>query len=364
MQPINLHDYEALAREHLSEMIYDYYAGGAADELTVHENQTAWSRVKLVPRTLVDVSERDLSTMVLGQPVRMPVLTAPAAFNAMAHPDGELAVARAAAAAGIINIVSTLSTYTLEGVAEASGGTRWFQLYCFRDRSITRMLVERAEAAGYTALCLTVDAPVFGRRERDIRSGFQLPPGMSVKNLESVGLEVLPASGDESALQRYFNEQLDSSLTWEVLDWLRGVTRLPLLVKGVLTAEDARLAVETGVAGIIVSNHGGRQLDGALATCQALTEVVEAVGGRVEVLVDGGIRRGTDVLKALAMGARAVLIGRPYLWGLAAGGEAGVSHVLELLRDELSLSMALAGRPTISSIDRTLIASGQNAIKC
>ncbi len=355
MQPINLHDYEALAREHLSEMIYDYYAGGAADELTVHENQTAWGRVRLLPRMLVDVSERDLSTMVLGQPVRMPVLTAPAAFNAMAHPDGELAVARAAASAGIINIVSTLSTYTLEEVAEASGGTRWFQLYCYRDRSITRMLVERAEAAGYTALCLTVDAPVFGQRERDIRSHFHLPPGMSMKNLRTAGLEQLTASEDESALQRYINEQLDDRLTWEVLEWLRGVSSLPLIVKGILTAEDARLAVERGANAIIVSNHGGRQLDGSLSTCEALPKVVDAVDGRIEILVDGGIRRGTDVLKALAMGARGILVGRPYLWGLAIGGEAGVGHILELLRGELSLAMALSGRPTIASIDRTAV---------
>lgn len=355
MGPINLYDYEALARQRLPQMVYDYYVGGAGDERTVQENQRVWGCVRLRPRVLVDVSERDLSTTILGQPISMPVLTAPAAFHAMAHPDGECAVARAAAAAGIINVVSTLSTYSLEEVAAASTGICWFQLYCYRDRSITRMLVERAEAAGYAALCLTVDAPVLGRRERDVHNRFNLPAGMGMKNLESVALEQMTGSEGGSAFQQYFTDQLDASLTWEVLEWLRGVTRLPLVVKGVLTAEDARLAVEGGAAGIVVSNHGGRQLDDVLTTCEALPEVVEAVDGRVEVLVDGGIRRGTDVLKALAMGAGAVLIGRPYLWGLAVGGEAGVSHVLELLRAELSLSMALAGRPTISSIDRTLI---------
>ena len=356
MDPINLDDYETLARQRLSQKIYDYYAGGAEDELTVQENQRAWGRVRLRPRMLVDVSGRDLSTTILGQPVSMPVLTAPTAFPAMAHPDGECAVARAAAAAGIINVVSTFSTYSLEEVAAASSGPCWFQLYCYRDRSITRMLVERAEAAGYAALCLTVDAPMLGRRERDVRNSFNLPAGMRLKNLESVGLEQMTGSDGVSALQQYVTDQLDASLTWEVLDWLRGVTRLPLVVKGVLTAEDARLAVEGGAAGIVLSNHGGRQLDHVLTTCEALPEVVAVVDGRIDVLVDGGIRRGTDVLKALAMGAGAVLIGRPYLWGLAVSGEAGVSSVLELLRDELSLSMALAGRPTISSIDRTLIA--------
>ena len=355
MDPINLYDYETLARQRLPPMAYDYYAGGADDELTVQENQAAWRRVRLRPRMLVDVSVRDLSTTILGQPISMPVLTAPAAFQAMAHPDGECAVARAAAAAGIINVVSTLSTYSLEEVAAASTGARWFQLYCYRDRSITRMLVERAEAAGYAALCLTVDAPVLGRRERDVRNSFNLPAGMRMKNLESVAVEQTTGSDGVSALQQYFTDQLDASLTWGVLEWLRGVTRLSLVVKGVLTAEDARLAVEGGAAGIVVSNHGGRQLDEVLTTCEALPEVVEAVDGRIDVLVDGGIRRGTDVLKALAMGADAVLVGRPYLWGLAVDGEAGVGNVLELLRAELSVSMALAGRPAISSIDRTLI---------
>lgn len=236
MDPLNLHDYEILARQRLPQMVYDYYAGGAGDERTVQENQRGWGRVRLRPRVLVDVSERDLGTTILGQPVSMPVLTAPAAFHAMAHPDGECAVARAAATAGIINVVSTLSTYSLEEVAAASTGACWFQLYCYRDRGITHMLVERAEAAGYAALCLTVDAPLLGRRERDVRNHFNLPAGMGLKNLESVALEQMPGSDDTSALQRYFTEQLDASLTWEVLEWLGGVTRLPMVVKGVLTA--------------------------------------------------------------------------------------------------------------------------------
>ena len=355
-RPINLCDYERLAPERLPALVYDYYAGGANDELTLAENLQAWGRWHLRPRILVDVADIDPRTTVLGHPLAMPVLTAPCAFNALAHPEGECAVARAATSAGIIQIVSTLSTQSLEEVAMAANGQRWFQLYCYRDRGVTRALVERAEAAGYTALCLTVDVPVAGQRERDIRNGFGLPAGMRCKNLTPVGLDQIELVADDSALQRYINELLDRHLTWEGVAWLRSITRLQLLIKGILTGEDADLAIEHGVTGIIVSNHGGRQLDGVLSTCEVLPEVVETVAQRAEVLVDGGIRRGTDVLKALALGARAVPIGRPYLWGLAVEGEAGVRHVLELLHQEIVLAMALVGRPVVSAIDRTLLA--------
>ncbi len=354
--PINLHEYEALARERSPQMVFDYYAGGANDEVTLAENRRAWERVRLRPRVLVDVSRIDIATTVLGQPLTMPVLTAPCGFNALAHPDGECAVARATAAAGVIQVVSTMATKGFEEIAAAAPGQRWFQLYCYRDRAVTRALVQAAEAAGYAAVCLTVDVPVLGRREREIRDEFHLPAGMTMANLAPFAADHMSAIDHASALASYAGDSWDDSVTWDVLDWLRSITRLPVLVKGVLTAEDARLAVEHDVAAVIVSNHGGRQLDGAIATCEALPEVVEAVGGRVEVLVDGGIRRGTDVLKALALGARAVLIGRPYLWGLTVNGEEGVRHVLELLRNEILLAMALVGRPTIEDIDRTLIA--------
>jgi len=349
---LNLRDYEQLARERLPQMVYDYYAGGAGDEITVHENEQAWARVRLRPRVLVDVSACDLSATVLGQPISMPLMTAPCALNALAHPEGELAVARASAAAGIVQVLSTLSAYRMEDVAAASDGKRWFQLYCYRDRGITRDLVARAEAAGFLALCVTVDVPVPGPRERDARNRFQVPPHIRAANLA----HLIPDSADGSALLKYVSDQFDPSLTWETLDWLRSITRLPIVVKGILTGEDARLAAQHGAAGIGVSNHGGRQLDSVAATCDALPEVVDAVGGEVEVFVDGGIRRGTDVLKAIALGARAALIGRPYLWGLAVDGEAGVRRVLHLLRDELRLSMALAGCPKISAISATLIA--------
>jgi 4-hydroxymandelate oxidase len=356
MNPINLDDYEQLARERLPQMVFEYFFGGAGDELTVRENRLGWQRLRFRPRVLVDVATRDLSTTVLGQRIAFPVLTAPCAFNALAHPEGELAVARATTSAGLIQVVSTAGTYTLEEVAAAApSGARWFQLYCYRDREVTQWLVQRAVKAGYRALCLTVDAPLVGRRERDTRNCFGLPPGMTWKNLERVGLERMDRRETGSALVQYISEIWDASLTWDAVGWLRGLSALPLVIKGILTADDARRAVDHGASAIVVSNHGGRQLDGTITTSEALTEIAPAVGDDVEILVDGGIRRGSDILKALALGARAVLIGRPYLWALAANGQAGVEHMLGLLREELDLDMALAGRPTIGSIDATLV---------
>ncbi len=356
MEPLNLQQYETAAREKLPQMVFDYIAGGADDEITLADNRRAWQRWRLRPRVLVDVSRRDLSTTVLGTPIALPVLTAPCAFNALTHPAGECAVARAVTAAGTIQIVSTAATYSLEEVAEAApAGLRWFQLYCYRDRGITRSLVDRAVAAGYRALCLTVDAPYVGRRERDLSNCFGLPPGLRWKNLEPAGFDRMDIPERGSALVQYIADIWDAGLDWRAVEWLRSTSNLPLVIKGILTAEDTRRAIDSGVSGIVVSNHGGRQLDGTLATGDALAEVAEAAAGQVEIFVDGGIRRGSDVLKALALGARAVLIGRPYLWGLALGGEAGVAHVLELLRSEIDLNLALAGRPTIAQIDRTLV---------
>ncbi len=355
-EPLNIDEYARSAATCLPQMVYDYYAGGAEDEVSVLENRRAWQRMALKPRVLVDVRQRDLTTTVLGEQIAFPILTAPCGFNALAHPDGELAVARAATAAGTIQVVSTAATYSLEEVAAAApSGVRWFQLYCYRDRGITRSLVERAAAAGYRALCLTVDAPFVGRRERDIRNRFGLPPGLRWKNLEAHGFDKMEAGGDGSALKKYIENIWDAGLTWEAVEWLRDLSPLPLVLKGILTAEDARLAVTHGAQGIVVSNHGGRQLDGAVSTASVLREIVEAVAGQAEVYVDGGIRRGTDVMKALALGARAVLIGRPYLWGLAVDGEAGVARVLELLRAELDLSMGLAGMPNLASISHSTV---------
>jgi 4-hydroxymandelate oxidase len=349
--PITVGDFEEEARELLASTVFDYYAGGAGDELTLRENLAAFDRWVIRPRVLVDVSAVDLQTEVLGQPLPFPILVAPTAFQRMAHREGELATARAAASLETIMVVSTIATVSLEDLA-ATGVRRWFQLYVLKDRDLTAELVKRADAAGYSALVLTVDAPLLGRRLRDERNHFTLPPGIGLANLEGTGLPASTGSG----LSSFFADRHDLSLDWNAVAWLRSLSPMPLVLKGILTAEDAGLAVEAGVDAIVVSNHGGRQLDGAPATLDALPEVVEAVDGQVDVLVDGGIRRGADVLKALALGARAVLVGRPCLWGLAVNGEAGVRQVLEILRDELHLALGLAGRPSVGAIERSLVA--------
>ncbi len=356
--PVNLHEYEAQSRSRLAAMVEAYYAGGANDEVTLREAPRAWEELRLVPRVLVDVSAPDLSTTVLGTRIALPVMTAPCALNRMAHADGESAVARATHALGTIQVLSTMASESLEQVARATSGPKWFQLYCYKDRDVTADLVRRAEAAGYAALCLTVDVPVLGRREREVRAGFHAPPGISIANLEKYGnqAEKLGGAPQTSGLASYVASRWDASLTWDRVAWLRSITTLPIVVKGVLAADDAVRAVEGGAHGIVVSTHGGRQLDTVISTTRALPPIVDAVAGRAEVYADGGIRRGTDVLKALALGARAVLIGRPYLWGLAMDGEAGVRHVLELLRDELTVAMMLTGRPTVASLGRDLVA--------
>ena len=335
---------------------WDYYAGAACDERTLDENCAAFSRIKLLPRVLVDVSHIDTRVSALGAPLSMPVMLAPTAFNKLAHPDGEAAAARAAAAAGTLMVASTISTCTLEEIASAADGPRWFQLYVYKERSVTEELIARAEAAVYRAIVLTVDTPLLGRRERDVRNSFELPEGMGIANFAGLR-ERLDAQGwaPGSSFSAYVHRLFDASLTWDAVAWLRSKTRLPILLKGILTAEDARQACNAGASGIIVSNHGGRQLDDAIATIDALPRVAEAAAGSAEIYMDGGIRRGADVLKALALGARGVFIGRPFLWGLAVDGEQGVRHVLDILRTELELAMALAGRPSIASIDRTLI---------
>jgi isopentenyl diphosphate isomerase/L-lactate dehydrogenase-like FMN-dependent dehydrogenase len=355
MQPINLNDYEALAATRLDAAAWDYLQGGAENELTLHENVAAFARIRLRPRMLVDVSTRDLRAAVLGTPVSMPILVAPTAYHGLAHPDGECATARAAGEAETVMVVSTFATRSLEEVAQAAAGPLWFQLYVYSDRSVSEALVRRAEAAGYRALVLTVDAPRLGTRERDVRNGFGLPPHLTMANFAEQYASIYNREPGASSLAAHFTALLDPSLTWEAVAWLRGITSLPILVKGVLTAEDAELAIAHSADGIIVSNHGGRQLDGVPAAIEALTEVAAATAGRCEVYLDGGVRRGTDVLKALAIGAHAVLVGRPVLWGLAVDGAAGARRVLELLRAELDLALALSGRPALASVDRSLV---------
>jgi isopentenyl diphosphate isomerase/L-lactate dehydrogenase-like FMN-dependent dehydrogenase len=355
--PINIADFENLARERMDAAAYDYYAGGANDERTVADNLRAFERWVIRPRMLVGVREADTATTVLGLPLTLPVALAPTAFNRLGHPDGELAAARAAGAVGTLMCCSTISSWSLEEIAAVATGPLWFQLYVYRDRDVTRDLVRRAEAAGYRALILTVDTPRLGRRERDVRNRFSLPADITIRNLERYGTPDALRWAATSTFTEYVHKLLDDSLTWESVDWLRTITSLPILIKGVLTAEDARLCVEHGVAGLIVSNHGGRQLDGAIATMDALPEIVKQVAGRIPVLLDGGVRRGTDVFKALAGGASAVLIGRAYLWGLASDGEAGVRKVLEIFGTELELAMALAGCRSIGAITPTHVAA-------
>jgi 4-hydroxymandelate oxidase len=354
--PINLNDIEVEARQKLPKEAFDYYSSGAWDEITLQANQAEFRQIYLRPRMLVDVSQRQSATTILGQPVSMPILVAPMAFQGMAHEDGELATARGATASGTIMTLSTLANRSIEEVAAAAAGALWFQLYVYKDREISRNLVERAEAAGYKALVLTVDSPLLGRRERDVRNRFQLPPGLKMGNFCNETLERFPQVVEDSGLFAYVAALYDTALTWKDLEWFVSITKLPVLVKGILRADDALRAVDSGAAGVIVSNHGGRQLDTAVATIRALPEVAAAVGSRSLVLMDGGVRRGTDVLKAIALGAKAVLLGRPVLWGLAVDGAQGVQSVLETLHTEFDLAMALSGCASLDAITPDLLA--------
>jgi 4-hydroxymandelate oxidase len=334
---------EALARERLDPAVFDYFAGGAGDEQTLGDNERAWRRWWIRPRGLVDVGAVDTATELLGHRLQTPILVAPVAVHGLLHPDAERASARAAGAAGTVFCLSTRSTTDLADVAAAASGPLWLQLYVQRDRARTARVLQRAARHGFAAVVLTIDLPVAGRRERELRHGdVTLPEGMAVADhLDGSGAGgVKPLAG------------WDPTLTWPAVPWVAEAAGLPVVVKGVLTAEDARAAVEHGAAGVVVSNHGGRQLDGCVPTAVALEEVVEAVAGRVPVLVDGGVRDGADVLRALALGAAAVLVGRPWAWGLAAGGEDGARAVLDALGEDLERAMALAGCPTIAAVQR------------
>ncbi|KAF5944762.1 hypothetical protein HYC85_018839 [Camellia sinensis] len=385
-QITNVVEYEAIAKEKLPKMIYDYYASGAEDQWTLQENRNAFSRILFRPRILIDVSKIDMTTTVLGFKISMPIMIAPTAMQKMAHPEGEVATARAASAAGTIMVpflilvtsfylnflmsyslfhssgfclrinwtLSSLATSSVEEVASTGPGIHFFQLYMIKDRNVVARLIRRAERAGFKAIALTVDTPRLGRREADIKNRFSLPSHLTLKNSEGLDVRKIDKTND-SGLARHLAEQANQSLNWKDVKWLQTITHLPILLKGVLTADDASLAVLAGAAGIIVSNHGARQLDYVPATIMALEEVVKAVQGRVPVFVDGGVRRGTDVFKALALGASGVFIGRPVVFSLAADGEAGVRKVLQMLRDEFELTMALSGCRSLKEITRNHI---------
>lgn len=355
---VSLGDHEAHARAHLDPNAWAYFSGGAADELTLHANRQAWDHLQLLPRVLQPLAGGHTRVQLLGRTLTHPILLAPVAYQKMAHPDGELASAHAAAALGAGMVLSTQASVALESVAravlpEAGRGPLWFQLYLQHDRGFTRELVQRIEAAGYEALVLTVDAPTSGARDRERRANFRLPPGISAVNL--TGLAPAPAPELMPGQSALFDDLLHHAPSWDDVAWLQAQTRLPVLLKGVLHEDDARQAARLGLGGVIVSNHGGRTLDTTPATAQVLPRIVTALGGTMPVLVDGGIRRGTDVLKAMALGASAVLLGRPYVYGLANAGAIGVAHVLRLLRDELEIAMALCGCRTLDQATPALL---------
>ncbi|KAK2816815.1 hypothetical protein Q5P01_025006 [Channa striata] len=364
-QRVCVTDFEEEARKVLPKAVYDYYRSGADEQSTLAGNVAAFNRWYLVPRVLRNVSSVDLSVSVLGQKLSMPVCVAATAMQRMAHPEGETATARACRAVGTGMMLSSWATSTIEEVMSAmsamtvspgDGGVLWMQLYIYKDRELTLSLVRRAERAGYKAIFVTVDTPYLGKRWDDMRNRFKLPPHLSMSNFSTASLAFSEGNyGNDSGLAVYVAKAIDPTICWDDITWLKRHTRLPVIVKGVLNGEDAVQAVSYGVDGILVSNHGARQLDGVPATLDVLEEVVKAVQGRCDVYMDGGVRKGTDVLKALALGAKAVFIGRPVLWGLACQGEQGVTELLELLKEELRLAMALSGCRSVSEVRRSLV---------
>jgi L-lactate dehydrogenase (cytochrome) len=373
---INIDDLRRFAQRRLPRAVFDFADGGAEDEVTLRANRADFEKLVFRPKVLVDVSKRDQSTTILGEPVSSPLIIAPTGLAGMLWPRGEIAAAKAAGKRNVIFTLSTLSACSIESVAEAATGPLWFQLYVMKDREVTKSLVDRAQRAGYKALCLTVDLPVLGQRERDLRNGSTIPPKITVRSVtdtlshpawlwnvwfrSKVTFENFVGSSaelspDTGTLWKYVNSLNDASVNWDDLDWFRSIWDGPLAIKGVMTGEDARRAVSAGVDAIVVSNHGGRQLDSLPSALEVLPEIVEAVGDRAEVILDGGVRRGTDVVKALALGAKACMIGRPMLYGLGAAGEKGVERAVEILEKEIDRTLALLGRPTLADLDRTAV---------
>jgi L-lactate dehydrogenase (cytochrome) len=372
---VTIDDLRAAARRRLPRALFDYIDGGAEDEVTMRANQADFQRYRFRPRALVDVSHRDQSTTVLGITVESPLILAPTGFTGMFWPRGEAVAARAAGRKGVIFTASTMSICPMEEIAQAATGPIWYQLYVWRDRDIVRMLIERAKAAGYRALVVTVDTPVLGQRERDVRSGLVLPPRITARNIldtlrrpswlwgfltnprPTFGnfVEILGVAHDAVSLAAFTTKQFSPAIGWADIEWYRTIWPGPIALKGIMSAEVARQAVERGVEAIIVSNHGGRQLDHAPSPIEVLPEIVDAVAGRAEVILDGGIRRGSDVVKALALGARACMIGKAFNYGVAALGERGVELAIEILQKEIDRTLALIGRPTLGQLDRAAV---------
>ncbi|CAH1183640.1 unnamed protein product [Phaedon cochleariae] len=353
---VSIRDFEEHAYKTLPRNALDYYRSGAGQQTTLKHNRQAFSKYRLRPRCLRNVENRDLSTTILGERITMPIGISPTAMQKMAHPEGECANARAAQAMGTIFTLSTLSTSSIEEVAQAAPrAVKWFQLYIYKDRELTRQLVERAERAGFKALVLTVDAPLFGLRLADIKNRFILPPHLCLANFEGTKSKGMSKKTDSSGLNVYVNSLFDSTVEWKDIAWLKSITSLPIVLKGILTAEDAVLGVQNGASAILVSNHGARQVDGTPASIEALPEIARAVGDRAEVYLDGGITDGTEVLKALAMGAKMVFMGRPALWGLVQGGEDGVKKVLTIIRTEFETALGICGCCRLSDIEPTMV---------
>uniref|UniRef100_A0A1B0DQ70 (S)-2-hydroxy-acid oxidase n=1 Tax=Phlebotomus papatasi TaxID=29031 RepID=A0A1B0DQ70_PHLPP len=356
MELVSLDDYQEKAWSLLPKGPLDYYRSGAGDEFSLRLNRSAFDKIRLRPTFMKDVSKRSTRTTVMGLDLDMPIAIAPTAMQKMAHHEGEIGNAKAAAASGVLFTLSTIATTSIEELAEATpDSNKWFQLYIFRNREIAKNLIRRAEQSGYKALVLTVDAPIFGLRRQDLRNAFTLPNHLQLANFVGDQATSVRHSHGKSGINEYVITQFDDSLTWEDLKWLVKFTKLPVIAKGILTAEDAVTAVKCGCQGIIVSNHGARQLDSVPASIEVLPEIVAAVGDKVTVMMDGGIRQGTDVFKALALGAKLVFIGRPAIWGLTVAGQAGVENVLKIIKNELDICMATVGCASISEISKKYV---------
>ena len=351
--PVNIFEYEEIARTRIEKGAYDFIAGGATDEITIRRTRAVFDSIMMRPSMLTDVSNRDLTTTVLGQEIAFPIMLDPAGNHGAAHPDAEIASVKAAGAAGTLMVLSSHASRTLEDVAQAASGPLWFQHYFFKDRELTLDMAARAEEAGYSALCMTVDAKIKPKRERNLRNNYVGPASPNYAQLD-LATHSSKFGADAPAGP---SDIRDQAATWDDLDWLAANCRLPVVVKGVMTGEDGRHCADHGAKAVIVSNHGGRYLDTTFATIEVLPEVVKAAGEKIEVYLDGGIRRGSDVFKALALGARAVLIGRPIFWGLAVDGESGAAAILEMLREELEATMGMCGRADIASIDPSVIST-------
>lgn len=375
----NIEDYQGLAHRRLPRAVIDFIEGGAEDEITIARNRSGFENIHIIPRVLRDVSIRDLSTTILGTKVSSPIVLCPVGFATLAHPLGEVAAGIAAANKGIISTYSSSSSWNLEDIAQGSSGTKWFQLYIWKDRKLTAQIVERARLAGYTALVLTVDCPISARRERDLRNDFTIPLRPRASQLGdlfhhfgwfysqlkselaghkmSMGNFTSENMGVRTRLKilEVVNDLFDPSITWKDVEWLKSIWKSPIVVKGIMTSADAMLAVKFGADAVWISNHGGRQLDGVSGTIEVLPEIVQAVKGKAEIYLDGGVRRGSDIVKAVSLGATACMIGRPYMYGLAVNGAAGVESVIKILQMEMDVTMALMGRPTIKSLDPSAV---------